>query len=234
VGGLGEPAGDAPGSAAGAPDGGMSDQVVIGRIGRPHGVRGALRARATGPTLAGLAPGRAVSLQLPDGGALRAVLAQVSGAGAEFILHLEGVATRDAAEALRNALIRVPAEELPPPEEDEFYVRDLIGCRVVLGGREVGPIAEIHAGPANDVLEVRPDASPPGAVAPPLLLPFTRDAVLAVDLAGRRVHVRGDLVADPDDPFGDRSAPRTEPGPGSRGPEGDLGDDAAPGAPGPA
>jgi len=181
----------------------VNDEVVIGRIGRPHGIRGAVRVRATGSTLAALATGHTVTLVLPDGVRRGAAIGAVTGTGEDLILRLEGVASREDAEALRHALIHIPVADLPPPEEDEFYVRDLIGCRVRLGARVVGHVAEVHPGPANDIIEVLPDEDAAGRS--PLLLPFTRDAVLVVDLAAREIRVRADLVVDPGDPFGDRA-----------------------------
>ena len=67
-------------------------------------------------------------------------------------------------------------------------MRDLVGCEVLLGERPAGTVAEVHAAPANDVLEVS------GADGD-LLVPFTADAVVELDLAARRIVVRPDLLS---------------------------------------
>ncbi len=167
----------------------MDDRrVVIGEVLRAHGVRGAMRVRATGATLGDLRPGERVMLS-GRGAPPRAAVVREVGAGS--LLELEGVDDRDAADALRGMLIEVPEDRLPPPgDPDEFYVRDLVGCAVWIGGREAGRVVEVHQRPANDVLEVAPEDG-----GDRLLLPFTHDAVLAVDLGARRIEVRGDLLA---------------------------------------
>lgn len=168
-------------------EGDMDDRrVVIGEVLRAHGVRGVLRVRPTGATLEGLQRGERVTLVTREGAVRAATVVEVANGP---LLQLEGVDDKDAADALRGARIEVPEDRLPPPADpDEFYVRDLVGCAVMIGGREAGVVAQILPRPANDVLEVRTDGDP-------LLLPFTHDAVLSVDLAARRIEVRGDLLA---------------------------------------
>jgi 16S rRNA processing protein RimM len=161
--------------------------VVIGRVGRPHGVRGALRATPTGATLATLEAGEEVEVH-PPGAAPRAmVLAAREGTAERPILRLAGIDDREAAAALTGATISVPAgREAGPADPDTYLVRDLVGCEVLVGARAAGTVVEVHEAPANDVLEV---AGPEGA----LLVPFTADAVRELDLDARRIVVRADL-----------------------------------------
>lgn len=103
-----------------------------------------------------------------------------------FAARLGGVATREAAEALKGTRLYAPRDRLPPLADDEFYHADLIGLSVVdTGGALLGTVRAILDHGAGDILEI----ARPGA--PDLLLPFTRTAVPTVDLAARR------LVADP-------------------------------------
>jgi 16S rRNA processing protein RimM len=168
--------------------------VVIGVIGRPHGVRGAVRATPTGATLATLALGEAVEAveaAAADAPARRLVLAARAGTPQRPILSFEGVATRAEAAALTGAEIRVPAGRVAPlPDDDTFFVRDLVGCEVVLAGRVAGRVTAVHEAPANDVLEVAGDDGV-------LLVPFTGDAVTAVEPAERRITVRPGLFGGP-------------------------------------
>lgn len=57
-----------------------------------------------------------------------------------YLLTLEGVTTRTLAATLKNYLAYVHAEQRPPPQADEFFVRDLVGCHCFLPGQE-SPIA---------------------------------------------------------------------------------------------
>jgi 16S rRNA processing protein RimM len=104
------------------------------------------------------------------------------------IVRLAGIDSRTEIEALRGALLEVPTEQVPEPEEDAFWVFDLIGCEVELEGRVLGVVREVLDRPANDVLVVSVEGGDD------LLVPFTRDAVPHVDVAGRRLSVRPDLL----------------------------------------
>lgn len=162
--------------------------MVIGEVGRAHGVRGALRVRPTGATLATRAAGDAVTLVTPDGRRVDRVIDAIHPHGDSLTLQLEGVADRTAADGLRGALIVVPAAGLPGLPDGEFYVRDMIGCAVRVDGRPAGTVADVLPGAANDVLDVRRDDGTS------LLVPFTRDALAAVDVAGGVIDVRGGLL----------------------------------------
>jgi 16S rRNA processing protein RimM len=162
--------------------------VVIGWIGRPHGLGGAVRARATGPTMPALRPGQPVEVRPEGGPPRRMVVASRTGTPDRPVLTFEGVETRDEALALAGATVAVEPEAVAPlPDPDTFYVRDLVGCEVLVGERPAGAVARVHPAPANDVLEV----SGPGG---DLLVPFTADAIVDLDLAGRRIVVRADLL----------------------------------------
>ena len=112
---------------------------MIGRIGRPHGVRGAVRARPSGPTLAEIAVGESVEVR-PAGGPPRTlVLASRAGTADGPILTFDGVTSREEAAALTGAELAVPGERVPPIEDpDTFLVSDLVGCRVLIGDRPLG------------------------------------------------------------------------------------------------
>lgn len=166
---------------------GGRELVVVGRVGRAHGVRGAVRVQATGPTLEAAGPGTELVARGRQG-ERRLTLAERSGAAPRLILRFEEVAGREEAETLAGMELFVPESELPEiPDADTYYVRDLLGCEVRTGERILGTVTEVHPGPANDALEV---ASPQG----PVLVPFTADAVLKLDLAARRIVIRPDLL----------------------------------------
>jgi 16S rRNA processing protein RimM len=93
--------------------------------------------------------------------------------------------TREEIEALKRTQLFVPRDRLPPPDADEYYHVDLIGCRVEdETGAHLGEVTAVHNFGAGEILEI----ARPGEA--PLQLPFTRDAVPTVDLPGRRVVVR--------------------------------------------
>jgi len=104
-----------------------------------------------------------------------------------FAALIEGVSSKESADALRGTRLFVDRTALPSLPDDEFYHADLIGLDVVdTGGAALGRVTAVHNHGAGDLLEV----SGPG-LKNPVLLPFTRAAVPTVDLAAGRI------VADP-------------------------------------
>ncbi|GIL38920.1 ribosome maturation factor RimM [Roseiterribacter gracilis] len=99
-----------------------------------------------------------------------------------FVVKVDGVTTREGAEALASVRVYAPRAALPATEEDEFYHADLIGLAAeTTDGAPLGQVAGLYDFGAGDVLEI---AVPGGK---PLLVPFTRAAVPQVDMAGKRV-----------------------------------------------
>jgi 16S rRNA processing protein RimM len=97
---------------------------------------------------------------------------------------VEGVTTPEGAKAWLGATVSVPREELPQPEEGEFYVADLVGCSVVdEGGGRLGTVGEVLPGPAYDWLSVRRPGGEDG------LVPLVERFVRKVDLPARVVVV---------------------------------------------
>lgn len=153
---------------------------MVGAIAGAFGVRGEARVRsftATPEALFGYGP-----LLSADG---RVALTPRRWRAIQdgFAVAAPEIATREQAEALRNTALYVPRAALPPPEDDEFYHVDLIGCRVeALDGTALGAVVAVPNFGAGDLLAVRPAAG--GA---DFYIPFTKAAAPIVDLANRRI-----------------------------------------------
>ena len=123
--------------------------LEVGRIGRPHGLRGEVVVRLTTDREERLAPG---SVLHTDAGEL--VVAASRPHQDRWIVSFEGRDGRDAVEALRGQVLR--AEALDDP--DELWVHDLVGAEVVTveaaGGDRVGTCVAVIANPASDLLEL--------------------------------------------------------------------------------
>lgn len=72
-----------------------------------------------------------------------------------YLVTFEGVSDRNAAEALRGCEVCVPRAALPPPEEGEYYLCDLVGARVTAPDGDVGEVIEVRVHPSVDTLVVR-------------------------------------------------------------------------------
>jgi 16S rRNA processing protein RimM len=160
-------------------------RIVVGRLAGAFGVRGELRLKsfcAEPAAIAGYCP-----LHTPDGRVFPALRITGQAPGA-LVVRVEGVATREEAEALKGADLLADRSRLPPLPEDEFYHADLLGLPVQdPGGAALGTVRAVFNHGAGDILEV---VRAGGAT---LLLPFTRAVVPVVDIAAGRI------VADPPD-----------------------------------
>jgi 16S rRNA processing protein RimM len=161
--------------------------ILVGRVAGAFGVKGEVR----------IASYTAEPLALLDYKALKREdgspgLTLNSGRAAKggIVARAAEVETREQAEALRGLRLYIPRDALPPPEEDEFYVTDLIGLAVETPeGEPLGTVKSVQDFGAGDLLEIQP---PEG---PSWYLPFTRKAVPDVRLAeGKVIAARPDEV----------------------------------------
>jgi len=171
--------------------------VLVGKFGAAHGIKGEVRLQSfTGdPAAIGRykplsdAAGRPFTLT-----SLRHVKGDL------FVARVEGIKDRTAAEALVNRELFVPRAALPPPDEDEFYLTDLIGLDArVASGERLGTVLNILNFGGGDILEIVPEGG-----GETLLLPFTKEVVPEINLARREVivvpPVEIDASAESDEP----------------------------------
>jgi len=155
--------------------------IALGRILRPHGVRGEVVVEVLTDF-----PERLAHLpQLYLGDAHQATLTRVRSCrtkGDLLLMAFEGYPDRTAVEALRDQLVQVPLEEAAPLPEDTYYPHQLVGLDVeTTEGDNLGRLSDVLFTPANDVYVV---TGPRGQV----LLPAIRQVIKQIDLeAGRMV-----------------------------------------------
>lgn len=157
----------------------MADLLTIGRILRPHGVRGEMVLEAGADaehTLAGVAT---VYVGEPP---VACALAGVRRHRDRLLIRLAGCADRDFAEAYRGQAVRLAREAAPLPP-GTYYWTQILGLAVVTDeGEPLGAIAEILETGANDVYIVRGDGQE-------LLIPAAPGVVQQVDLEQQRMIV---------------------------------------------
>jgi 16S rRNA processing protein RimM len=148
-------------------------RIQLGVIGRAHGVRGLVK--ITSHT-ADPADGIAEISRIVDGVAVK-------------------VTDRSGAEKLTNTRLFVDRSALPPADEEEYYLTDLIGLAVTdKAGAAIGTVAVVHDYGAGASLEIE------RKVGAPLLVPFTAACVPTVDIEGGRLVVLlpDEIVVAPD------------------------------------
>lgn len=152
--------------------------MVIGAVGGPFGVHGWVHVKSFTQPAANLATYR--PWQLRRGTDWQTVDAAVRPHQRGFVARIDGCADRDAAVGLRGAEIAVAVELLPATDADEYYWRDLVGCRVLGEDGDVGTVVRLFETPAHDVLVVE------GAQGTDMI-PFVPEIVTAVDVVAKTI-----------------------------------------------
>jgi 16S rRNA processing protein RimM len=144
--------------------------VELGRVGRPHGVRGEVVV-----TLHTERPERTTPGAILRAGDRTLVVASARPHQGRWLVRFEGITDRDAAEELRGATL--VGESLDDPGEGRIWVHDLVGDEVRdVHGNAVGRVAEVQANPAHDIL-VLDD----GVLVPMVFVVDRRPGVLVID-----------------------------------------------------
>ena len=145
-----------------------SDAVVIGRVGKSHGLDGSFFVEGASETRELFAKGATVRVDGEE-----ATIVGSKQARGRPVIRLDR-------RVPRGAELTVPRGALAPTGEDEYYVFQLVGLEVSeQGGSLLGTVRDVAPGVANDVLEL--DSG--------LALPMVEDCVLSVDLDAGKIVV---------------------------------------------
>lgn len=166
----------------------MEDHLVVGRIGKPHGLKGevSVEPRTDEPDRR-FAVGAVLRAERNRPGPQATTALTVTGTrwhSGRLLVTFAEIDGRTAAEDARGTLLVVPIDPDETPEDpDEFYDHQLVGLRVVTTtGEPVGEVAEVVHGSAQDLLVVKVGDRE-------VLVPFVAALVPEVDVAGGRVVV---------------------------------------------
>ncbi|MFI9331831.1 ribosome maturation factor RimM [Kitasatospora sp. NPDC052868] len=156
-------------------------QLVVGKIGRAHGIKGdvSVEVRTDEPELR-LGPGAVLLTDPASAGPLTVESGKVH--SGRLLLRFAGVKDRNGAEALRGTILIAEVDpEESPDDPEEYYDHQLIGLDVVLlDGTPVGELTEIVHLPYQDLLTVKkPDGTE-------VLVPFVSRIVPTIDLENQR------------------------------------------------
>ena len=158
---------------------------MVGRVSRPHGVRGELRVVLLTDYPGRLGQHAYFYLASPDSPEIvrRYPVEKLRRHKEVLLLKLGGCDDRNGAEELRGQLVQIPTEEAVPLEEGEYYDFQLIGVKVEAeSGESLGQVVEVLKTGANDVYIVRGSWGE-------VLLPAVKDVVLKLDIEARQMVV---------------------------------------------
>jgi 16S rRNA processing protein RimM len=149
--------------------------VVVGRVGRAHGLDGSFFVEAASQDEARFAEGATLWV---EGREARVLASKRS--GGRPVIRLDRTAAR-------GARLTIPRDELPLPAEGSYYVHELVGLRVVeAGGRDLGRVRDVLPGVANDVLQLEGGA----------LLPMAESCIREIDLDAGTITVSEGFAHD--------------------------------------
>ena len=157
------------------------DRVLVGRIRRPHGVRGEILVDVVSEAPGRLAPGSELWLEPVEGAGRQVTIAANRPHSRGALLLLEGLEDRNAVEPLRGAALEADRRTVAPAPDGSYWYFELVGCSCHDAEHgELGEVREVIEDGGGLLLEVRGEAGL-------LLVPFADEYVAAVDVAGRRI-----------------------------------------------
>lgn len=149
-----------------------ADRLVVGRVGRAHGLRGEVAVRFSSNRPERAAPGAVLHA---DGREL--VIASSRPHQDRVLVRFEGVDDRTAAEALQGLELSAAPLDDALLDDGELWIHEVVGAEVQdLGGTTVGRVVAVEANPAHDLLVL--DG---GALVPMVFVVDRRDGVIVID-----------------------------------------------------
>ncbi len=154
--------------------------ILIGKIVAPFGLRGEVKVAIHTDFPERMVAGRELTVIKPDGARFPSRIDKSTPNKGGLTIKFKGVETRNDSEELRGAEIVIDESELAELPEDNFYVFDLMGMKVITDdGREQGEVTEVLLGGANDVY----------VTSNGLCIPAIKDVVVKVDVASKVITI---------------------------------------------
>lgn len=159
------------------------DMVLVGRIARPHGLRGQVAVNPETDFIEErFLPGAVVWTRI-DGRDASLTIASVRVQNGRPVIGFEGRVTREDVESLAGLELRVPEDTLRPLGPGQFYEYQLVGCLVETSdGAVVGPVVRVEGGAGGSRLVVDGERSE-------VQIPLAVDICVDIDVAARRIRI---------------------------------------------
>jgi 16S rRNA processing protein RimM len=164
---------------------GEDELLVVGRINRPHGVRGAVIVEGISDWPERFRPGKHLLLEVAPSRLEEVTIESCSPHKGKLLVSFAGSGDRDSAEGLRGRLLFIAASEVMPLGEKEYWIHDLTGMSVIgEDGIKLGVVTEFISGASQDLLVVE-DKN-----AREFEIPFVEEFIEEVDREASTIRVR--------------------------------------------
>jgi len=156
---------------------------LIGHILKPQGIKGEIKVESVSPDTARFYRLNEIFVQCEK---LETYLIEAVRISGRFVfLKFSGVNTRNEVERLRGCEVLIREDDLIDLRDNEYFIHDLIGCRVVDENDDtIGELKEVMQNPSNDIyILIAPDGRE-------MLVPAIRDVVREIDLKSKKIYIR--------------------------------------------
>lgn len=167
------------------------DYIYIGRVASTHGVKGAIKVFPTTDDPKRFNLLKEIVLEDSKGGNKKYTIQKIKYVNKFVVVELEEVTDMNAALLLKQCYVKIPKADALPLDEDEYYVQDLRGLKVVLEDEsEFGILKDVLFTGSNDVYVVTMTNGKE------LLLPAIKECVLSINMETRivKVHIMEGLM----------------------------------------
>jgi len=163
--------------------GGDDSLITVGRILRPHGIRGEVKVVPSTDWPDRYNELSSLCLALPDGEKKWIKIEQVRVQQNSVILKLSGFENRSQADTLRSVEICVREKELPSLPEGHYYIHDLVGMNVrTVLGKIIGSVIDVIQMPAQDIYIVDADGKE-------VMIPAVKEFIKRIDIQKREIWI---------------------------------------------
>ena len=160
----------------------IEDLLLIGKVARPHGLKGLLRIVSYADSAETFLRAQEIFLESAQGRAVKYGIVSITPSKRFFLLHLEGLDSLEKAEAYRGGNIYIDKRALHR-EGDEYFWYEILGLPVFLeSGEAIGFIRQILPGSGHDIYVVQEGDKA-------ILIPAVHEVIREVDLESRKVVV---------------------------------------------
>lgn len=168
----------------------MSEYLAIGVVLGSHGVRGDLKVRSTSGEMEHFTHLKHVVLARGDQEGSRYSVQGVRGNPASILLSLEGIDDPETARTFKGCELRVPREHAAPLQPGEFYIADLVGCKLVFENQIVGEVTGVWNNSNTDMFDVTLADNEHRNV------PFQKEFIGEVDVTRRTIELKHDWILE--------------------------------------